>query len=39
MGVFRFKPSSQFVECYHSVVDCVLDMGDLILNNFYKFIK
>lgn len=34
MGVFRFKPSSQFVERYHSIVGCVLDMDDLISNNF-----
>jgi hypothetical protein len=27
-GMFRFKPASQFVEWYHSVVSCALDMED-----------
>jgi hypothetical protein len=38
-GIFRFKPASQCVERYHSVVSCSLDMGDLISNNFCKFSK
>jgi hypothetical protein len=28
--MLRFKPSSQFVERYHSVVSCLLNMEDLI---------
>jgi hypothetical protein len=38
-GMFRFKPASQFVELYHSVVGCVLNREDLILKTFYKFSK
>jgi hypothetical protein len=38
-GMFRFKPASQFVERYHSVVGCALDTEDLIWINFYKLIK
>jgi hypothetical protein len=36
-GMFRFKPVSQFVERYHSVVSCSLNMEVLISNNFCKF--
>jgi hypothetical protein len=39
MEVFRFKPASQSVERYHSVVCCTLNMLDLISKNFYKFDK
>jgi hypothetical protein len=38
-GIFVFKPSSQFVERYHSIVSCVLNMEGLISNNLYKFSK
>jgi hypothetical protein len=37
-GMFRFKPASQFVEQYHNVVSCALNMEGLILNNFCKFV-
>jgi hypothetical protein len=30
MGMFRFKPASQFVVRYHSVVSCALNMQGLI---------
>jgi hypothetical protein len=33
-GMFRFKPVSQFVERYHSVASCALNMEDLISNIF-----
>jgi hypothetical protein len=36
-GMFRFKPATQFVERYHSVVSCALNTEDLISNNFCKF--
>jgi hypothetical protein len=36
-GMVRFKPGSQFVERYHSVVSCALNMEDLILNSFRVF--
>jgi hypothetical protein len=35
--MFRLKPASQFVELYHSIVNCALNMEDLTLNNFDKF--
>jgi hypothetical protein len=35
-GMFRFMPTSQFVERYHSVE---LNMEDFITNNFCKFSK
>jgi hypothetical protein len=39
MGTFKFKPASQFVKRYHSVVSCAMNMGDLISNNVHKFSK
>jgi hypothetical protein len=30
--MFRFKPASKFVERYHPVVSCALNMEDLISN-------
>jgi hypothetical protein len=36
-GIFRFRPVSQFVERYHSIVSCALNVEDLISNNFCKF--
>jgi hypothetical protein len=30
--MFRYKPAIQFVEPYHCVVSCALNMGDLISN-------
>jgi hypothetical protein len=38
-GMVRFKPASQFVELYHSIVSCAFSMKDLILNSFCKFGK
>jgi hypothetical protein len=38
-GIFRFKPKSQFVEQYYSIVSCALNMEDPILKNFCKFSK
>jgi hypothetical protein len=38
MGVFRFKPASQYVQQYHSVVSCALNMEDH-RNNIRKFSK
>jgi hypothetical protein len=37
--MFRFKPPSQFVERYHGVVSCELNMKDLIWNNICKLSK
>jgi hypothetical protein len=37
--MFRFKCVRQFVEMYEGVVVCVLNMEDLISNNFYKYTK
>jgi hypothetical protein len=37
MGMFRCKPASLFVERYHGVVSCALNMEDLISNNFCKY--
>jgi hypothetical protein len=39
MGMFGFEPVSQFVERYHTIVSCALNMEYLISNNFCKFIK
>jgi hypothetical protein len=33
--MLRFKPAIQFVEQYHSVVSCALNMEDRILNNYF----
>jgi hypothetical protein len=30
MGMFRFKPTRQFVERYHNIVSCALNMEDLV---------
>jgi hypothetical protein len=38
-GMFTFKPASQLVECYHSVVSCALTTEELIQKNFCKFSK
>jgi hypothetical protein len=37
--MFRFKPAMQCVERSHSVVSRVLNMEDLISNNFAKLMK
>jgi hypothetical protein len=37
--MFRLRPASQFVERYHSIFSCALNMEDLILNNICKFSK
>jgi hypothetical protein len=37
MGIFRFKPVSQSAERYHSLMNCALNVVDLISNNFCKF--
>jgi hypothetical protein len=39
MGMFKFKNVSQFDGRYHSVVRCLLNMEDLIWNNFCKSSK
>jgi hypothetical protein len=31
MGMFTFKPASQFVKRYHSVLSCIVNTEDLIL--------
>jgi hypothetical protein len=38
-GMFKFKPESQFVERYHNVVSCALNMAELIIGKFCKFSK
>jgi hypothetical protein len=38
-GTFRFKPTSQFVERYQSVMGCALNMEELISKIFGKFNK
>jgi hypothetical protein len=38
-GMFIFEPGSQFVERYHSVASCALNMEGLIPNNFCKLNK
>jgi hypothetical protein len=38
-GMFTFKPASRFVERYHIVVGCALNMEGLISNNLCKFGK
>jgi hypothetical protein len=35
MGMFRFKPASQFVWRYRSVLNCAVNMEDLISNIFF----
>jgi hypothetical protein len=37
--MFRFILASQFVDRYHSVVSCALNMEGLISNNFCKLSK
>jgi hypothetical protein len=39
-GMFRCKPASEFLEGYHSddsVLNCTLNMEDVISNNFCKY--
>jgi hypothetical protein len=38
-GILKFKPASQFLERYHSVLSRALNMEDLNSNNFCKFSK
>jgi hypothetical protein len=37
-GMFRFKPVSLFIERYHSVMSCALNMEDLISNNLSRIL-
>jgi uncharacterized membrane protein (DUF485 family) len=39
VGIFGFKPAGQFVGRHHSVVDCALNMKDVISKSFCKFSK
>jgi ethanolamine utilization cobalamin adenosyltransferase len=38
-NVFIFKPARQYVKRYHSVLNCALNMENLISNNFCKCSK
>jgi hypothetical protein len=38
-GIFLQNYASKFLKRYLIVVSCVLNMEDLIANNFYKFSK
>jgi hypothetical protein len=38
-GMFTIKPASQFVEQFHNVVSCALNMEDLISKYFRKLNK
>jgi hypothetical protein len=38
-GIFLQNCASKFLKRYHRVVSCVLNMGDLIANNSFKFSK
>jgi hypothetical protein len=38
-GIIRFKSASQFVECYHNVVNYAMNIEYRISNNLLKFIE